>query len=160
MKSFYISILAIALAACNANDKTPVNTNTVSTLPATGQTSLPVQTNDTAISTVPVSSVIQTSAPSNAETSTNTSNAKLNPAHGQPGHRCDIAVGAPLDSPPGTTTTTPSTQPAQAVQTVVPPAQTVANVQVPDTLTVNPAHGQPGHDCTIAVGQPLKKKTN
>lgn len=21
----------------------------------------------------------------------------LNPAHGQPGHRCDIAVGAPLD---------------------------------------------------------------
>jgi hypothetical protein len=21
----------------------------------------------------------------------------MNPAHGQPGHRCDIAVGAPLD---------------------------------------------------------------
>lgn len=165
MKSFYISILVIGLTACNSNDKTPVNTNTVSTLPSTGQTTLPVKANDTAISTVPVSSVIQTSAPSNAQTSTNTSNAKLNPAHGQPGHRCDIAVGAPLDSPPGTTTTTPSTQPAQAVQTVVPPvqqpaSQPVANVQVPDTLTVNPAHGQPGHDCTIAVGQPLKKKTN
>ncbi|HEY0750310.1 MAG TPA: hypothetical protein VGD26_04105, partial [Chitinophagaceae bacterium] len=62
-------------------------------------------------------------------------------------------------------TTTPLTQPAQAVQTVVPPvqqpaSQPVANVQVPDTLTVNPAHGQPGHDCTIAVGQPLKKKAN
>jgi len=24
----------------------------------------------------------------------------LNPAHGQPGHRCDIAVGAPLNSAP------------------------------------------------------------
>ncbi len=25
----------------------------------------------------------------------------MNPPHGQPGHRCDIPVGAPLDSPPG-----------------------------------------------------------
>src|SRR6188474_1027285 len=25
----------------------------------------------------------------------------MNPPHGQPGHRCDIAVGAPLNSPPG-----------------------------------------------------------
>ena len=24
----------------------------------------------------------------------------MNPPHGQPGHRCDIAVGAPLDSKP------------------------------------------------------------
>jgi hypothetical protein len=24
----------------------------------------------------------------------------MNPQHGQPGHRCDIAVGAPLDSKP------------------------------------------------------------
>jgi len=24
----------------------------------------------------------------------------MNPAHGQPGHRCDIAVGAPLNSKP------------------------------------------------------------
>jgi hypothetical protein len=27
-----------------------------------------------------------------------------NPAHGQPSHRCDIPVGAPLNSPPATTT--------------------------------------------------------
>lgn len=27
-------------------------------------------------------------------------NKGLNPAHGQPGHRCDIAVGAPLNSAP------------------------------------------------------------
>jgi hypothetical protein len=29
------------------------------------------------------------------------SGAKLNPAHGEPGHRCEIPVGAPLDSEPG-----------------------------------------------------------
>lgn len=28
--------------------------------------------------------------------------AGLNPEHGKPGHRCDIAVGAPLNSPPAT----------------------------------------------------------
>ena len=27
----------------------------------------------------------------------NTPKPKINPAHGQPHHRCDIAVGAPLD---------------------------------------------------------------
>lgn len=53
----------------------------------------------------------------------------LNPAHGAPGHRCDIAVGQPLDSKP------------------VP--QNNANI--------NPPHGQPGHRCDIAVGAPLTK---
>lgn len=76
--------------------------------------------------------------------------AGLNPAHGQPGHRCDIAVGAPLNSPPATTT-------APQVQTV--PAQPVAASTAPadPNAKLNPPHGQPGHDCSIAVGAPLKK---
>ncbi len=79
----------------------------------------------------------------------------VNPAHGQPGHRCDIAVGAPLNSKPATTsTTTPTTTNTASKPT---PLQ-------PDTLFakgLNPAHGQPGHRCDIAVGQPLNsaKKT-
>lgn len=68
--------------------------------------------------------------------------AGLNPAHGQPGHRCDIAVGAPLNAAPAT-----PTQPQ--VQPVVTPAD--------PTAKLNPPHGQPGHDCSIAVGAPLKK---
>ncbi len=32
----------------------------------------------------------------------------MNPPHGQPGHRCDIAVGAPLNSPPGKTAAAPT----------------------------------------------------
>ncbi|MEL4309079.1 hypothetical protein [Joostella sp. CR20] len=61
----------------------------------------------------------------------NTSGNGLNPAHGQPGHRCDIAVGAPLNAP-------------------------LSNSSMLNTNTMlNPEHGQPGHRCDIAVGAPL-----
>lgn len=69
----------------------------------------------------------------------------MNPAHGQPGHRCDIAVGAPLNSAPAkpaTTTTTQTVTPAPATATKTAPG-------------MNPPHGQPGHRCDIAVGAPL-----
>ena len=61
----------------------------------------------------------------------------VNPAHGQPGHRCDIAVGAPLNGAAPLTSTTPPAAPA------------------PTSKALNPAHGQPGHRCDIAVGAPL-----
>lgn len=83
-------------------------------------------------------------------------NKGLNPAHGQPGHRCDIAVGAPLNSAP-TQAQTATTQPTQTVQ--VNPTQqnvvttTVAPVKVAKGM--NPSHGQPGHRCDIPVGAPL-----
>lgn len=66
----------------------------------------------------------------NNNTQSNSGNG-LNPAHGQPGHRCDIAVGAPLTSPSSNSSMLNS-----------------------DTM-LNPAHGQPGHRCDIAVGAPL-----
>jgi hypothetical protein len=37
-------------------------------------------------------------------------------AHGQPSHRCDIPVGAPLNSPPATTTPKPAVQQQQTQQ--------------------------------------------
>jgi hypothetical protein len=92
----------------------------------------------------------------------------MNPSHGQPGHRCDIPVGAPLNSPKASTTATTSA-PSQGGTfsekiTVTPPP---ANSAVPALLStetgnkvaegMNPAHGQPGHRCDIAVGQPLPK---
>ena len=70
----------------------------------------------------------------------------LNPAHGQPGHRCDISVGAPLSSAPPVKPNTPL------------PTASVKPVNTPATLTapgMNPQHGQPGHRCDIAVGAPL-----
>lgn len=79
---------------------------------------------------------------------------KLNPEHGQPGHRCDIPVGAPLDAAPAVTNapvTAPGT-PAK-VQTVPTPSNTPTAGGMSGQL--NPAHGQPGHRCDIPVGQPL-----
>ena len=82
----------------------------------------------------------------------------LNPAHGQPGHRCDIAVGAPLNSAPtqGQTTTA---QPAQTVQVNSGQPKVVTTTAVAQPVKVgkgmNPSHGQPGHRCDIPVGSPL-----
>ena len=82
-----------------------------------------------------------------------TTTVALNPAHGQPGHRCDIQVGAPLNSAPAQPTTiTPSQQP-----TVITPQTTTVPVAGAATAGKNPAHGQPGHRCDIAVGAPLPK---
>ncbi|WP_192822153.1 hypothetical protein [Rufibacter sp. LB8] len=85
--------------------------------------------------------------------------AALNPPHGQPGHRCDIQVGAPLNGSPAQT-------PAASAGTVVSPTPTPVPVAAPTPVPamptatapgMNPPHGQPGHDCSIAVGAPLKK---
>ena len=88
----------------------------------------------------------------------------LNPKHGQPGHRCDIDEGAPLNSPatniqpnvptilpttPSSTTTTTATN--INAQKVLPPVNT-------STTALNPKHGDPGHRCDIAVGAPLNSK--
>ena len=82
---------------------------------------------------------------------------KLNPAHGQPGHRCDISVGAPLDSKPA-----PNNAAQPSVVTTQQPAQNNTVVtQMPAQKTapgMNPPHGEPGHRCDIAVGAPLNSK--
>ena len=71
----------------------------------------------------------------------------MNPPHGQPGHRCDIPVGAPLNSKP--TVTQQQVQPTPANTT------TVTQQPVVTAPGMNPPHGQPGHRCEIAVGAPL-----
>lgn len=89
----------------------------------------------------------------------------MNPPHGQPGHRCDIPVGAPLNSPAAkTTTTTNASQNGTVSQnfTVTPQANPVPALLSTEGETkvaegMNPAHGQPGHRCDIPVGAPLPK---
>lgn len=77
----------------------------------------------------------------------------MNPPHGEPGHRCDIAVGAPLNSPAGKT---PPAQP-QPVPNVQPQAPQGSATITPAVTApgMNPPHGEPGHRCDIAVGAPL-----
>ena len=75
--------------------------------------------------------------------------AGLNPPHGQPGHDCAIAVGAPLNG-------SPAANPVQASPSMSFPSAAPAPVSAaPGGPRLNPPHGQPGHDCAVQVGAPL-----
>lgn len=87
----------------------------------------------------------------------------LNPAHGEPYHRCDIAVGAPIDSQPVAQNAAPQmpqqTAPANSFNTN-PIAPSNSPSAAPATATgpkpaLNPAHGEPHHRCDLQVGAPL-----
>ena len=72
---------------------------------------------------------------------------KINPAHGLPGHRCDLPVGAPLNS------ATAGTTPVNEL-----PSTSVSPIRIDQTPELNPPHGEPYHDCSIPVGAKLKKE--
>lgn len=120
MKNLKLFALAIGLTltvSCNDSEKSAEASNEAA--PATSQS-----TNDAA----------------NAEV-------KVNPAHGLPGHRCDLPVGAPLNGTAGNT--------ANPTPTSQLPSTSVSPVRVNQSPTVNPPHGEPGHDCSVPVGAPL-----
>lgn len=95
-----------------------------------------------------------------ASTQANANSGALNPAHGAPGHRCDIAVGAPLNSPAAQTAAAPTPQPVTTQQVTTQPAPTPSTTPTVNEKgqKLNPAHGMPGHKCEIAVGAPLDSK--
>lgn len=90
--------------------------------------------------------MLQNAAP--APNTATGNNVAMNPAHGQPGHRCDIPVGAPLNSAGGASNNIP-------VQTI--DLNKEKSVPMPSSAAngINPPHGQPGHRCDIKVGDPL-----
>ncbi len=105
----------------------------------------------------------------------------MNPPHGQPNHRCDISVGAPLNSPVAKpaaapqqnqviTQVTPSSTPSATITPAtvntdgsITPAPTsnttpaILQAPVETAPGMNPPHGQEGHVCGVAVGAPLPK---
>lgn len=117
------------------------------------------QQNQTVMPTQPIQN--QNTVNQNTAVSSPVAVAKgMNPAHGQPNHRCDIAVGAPLNSPvvpaksiPVTTRAVPQQNTALPSTIAMPnPAPTIPNPE-----GMNPPHGQEKHRCDIAVGAPLPK---
>lgn len=84
----------------------------------------------------------------------------MNPPHGENGHRCDISVGAPLNSKTASTTPTTvnSTSTEYTVQQPVPTLLSTDAAASKTTVGMNPAHGKEGHRCDIAVGAPLSKE--
>jgi hypothetical protein len=173
---FVIAACSVVFISCgnNSSDDSAATTSTpaTSTPASTTQPAAAQQNPATSGSTVVPPPTLK---PGQLTQSASASGVKLNPAHGQPGHDCAIAVGAPLKNQSGTTSIQTATQPSQI--TTQPAQATTQPVQVSQTTTapppgivpisqpaagqvkLNPAHGQPGHDCAIAVGQPLKNQT-
>lgn len=88
----------------------------------------------------------------------------MNPPHGQPGHRCEIPVGAPLNSKPAQSIQPQKTTPVVNQKAGEQPVMSVNSKSGSTTLVgtttppgMNPPHGQEGHRCDIAVGAPLPK---
>lgn len=153
MKRILYLCCLIGLAACNNNK--PKSTETYTATP----TGLQGIQQTTANTSTPASSQAQGSA------------GALNPAHGAPGHRCDIAVGAPLNSSSTQTQAsipvqqqivpnqTATAAPTSAAQVPQPTAKATTATAVPmyneKGQKLNPEHGKPGHKCEIPVGAPL-----
>ena len=95
--------------------------------------------------TNPITGEEQTEATSNPEEAA----VKVNPEHGLPGHRCDLPVGAPLTASAGST---PNPAPTSEL-----PSTSVSPIRVDQSPSVNPPHGEPGHDCSVPVGAKLDK---
>lgn len=171
-------VLLLTWVGCKKEDTTSVTTENTNTVPFTQMT--------TTTATAPV-----TSAPSNnsvyvgkedqkesvmyqykytavknkeASTTTTVTPPGMNPPHGQPKHRCDIPVGAPLSTAvtktatPAKTTTTVSTPVVTNASTSVPPLLATTPEAAPTPEGMNPPHGQAKHRCDIAVGAPLPKE--
>lgn len=169
MKKNFLVLMAASLAvfSCKKNEKadvyidqsapanvaaTPVNTDSVSVAPSADPQIVPTpqngaNTQTTVVPTVSAPTQVVQTAPG------------MNPPHGQPGHRCDIAVGAPLNSPPAATAN-PVTEVAKPTNNIPPtiaapqPAPNTSVAAGPKPAT-NPAHGLPHHRCDLEVGAPL-----
>ena len=136
---YYSFILGIALLSCKEDLKPQ-------------ETSKAVRAEQNASSTT--TNVAQTTNSTISSNNQNQATGPLNPAHGQPGHRCDIAVGAPLTSSTNNSVQTQNNISTQNIQ--VTPQSTTSAAKT--AKGINPPHGQPGHRCDIAVGEPLNSK--
>ena len=155
---FYTLSAAVILTACNSGLGNHQRTS--STVPSTPFkapppiTAFPKAEAASASVATPDSnnnSIVANPQPVNVATTT-AAKSNLNPAHGQPGHRCDIAVGQPLNSAPAKPVATPAVNQTATANTT-PVASTPATAA--NGVKLNPKHGQPGHRCDISVGQPL-----
>jgi hypothetical protein len=159
MKNIFVAVAVTAFFIYGCDNAKTNDTSSQNVIPESTTAQTEIIPSDSATQSIaPPPEVIQTvqaPAPSNPSTTAE----GMNPAHGQPGHRCDIAVGAPLSSPPGPATppavSNPALQPANPSISIPPPTPTTP--AIPTAAGMNPPHGQPGHDCAIPVGSPLKK---
>jgi len=149
-----IVIYSFSACAVKEEDNEPILTNTDSSKPViiTPDTQKLV----TPGTTIPVSSqAAATPLPQPAvdPAAVTTTAPGMNPPHGKPNHRCDIAVGAPLNSPVAKPVTQNVANAPAVPATAASVQQTTTDTKTPPGM--NPPHGKAGHRCDIAVGAPL-----
>ena len=101
--------------------------------------------------------------PNEPQSIKSTAKPALNPVHGEPFHRCDIAVGAPIDSAPQQNAAPVSAPQMQTNNTSFNTNPISPSISAPVSATqslgpkpaLNPEHGQPHHRCDLEVGAPL-----
>lgn len=150
-------VLVFSLTSCKKDEESKGNTTIKNQVPFT-QVSTSEQDQVAQPSTLQKHNLFNNNAtPAAVETLPNSSNpsimASVNPAHGQPNHRCDIPVGAPLSQKASSTSTTSQQTPKQTNSAAAP-----TSVVAVTAKGMNPAHGQKNHRCDIAVGAPLNSK--
>lgn len=158
MKSFLslVFVSSILLTSCKKEVEVQNNTSPTVVVPFT---EVGKQMKNEASTATQVQPTTNTLNPNNTVASAGSVAAGMNPAHGQPSHRCDIPVGAPLNSPPAPASTASKPvvqQQAQSVPSATATTTTPA-AAMPTPEGMNPPHGQANHRCDIAVGSPLPK---
>ena len=157
MKKIYLIILTLTLVSCQKKNETPETLSPE--LASYEQKSASDSSNVTnAQNSAPI--IMNNSAPVAPQSNTVSVNQPkptapgMNPPHGQPNHRCDIPVGAPLNSKKAEATTVKTTD--NQTTNAAPIAAPENNAgSTPIASGMNPSHGQPGHRCDIPVGAPL-----
>ena len=157
MKKIYLIILTLTLVSCQKKNETPETLSPE--LASYKQESASDSSNVTnAQNSAPI--IMNNSAPVAPQSNTVSVNQPqptapgMNPPHGQPNHRCDIPVGAPLNSKKAETTTVKTTDiQTTTIAPVAAPQNNAGSTSVASGM--NPEHGQPGHRCDIPVGAPL-----
>ena len=161
MKSFLsiVFISSLLLNSCKKEAETPNNTTPTNMVPFT---EVGKQMKNQQALTATQAQQNPNNTNQNTAATAGTVATGMNPAHGQSGHRCDIPVGAPLNSPvaaaaaPATPQQNPAV-PAATVTTTTTPTVTTTAPTIPTAEGMNPPHGQENHRCDIAVGAPLPK---
>ena len=157
MKKIYLIILTLALVSCQKKNETP-ETLSPQLAPYEQKSASDSSNVTNAQNSAPI--IMNNSAPVAPQSNTVSVNQTqptapgMNPPHGQPNHRCDIPVGAPLNSKKAEPTTVKTTDiQTSTTAPIAAPQNNAGSTTV--AAGMNPAHGQPGHRCDIPVGAPL-----
>lgn len=149
-KILYGFLTALALTACNKKEEKA----------EVSQPAGPSAIEAASAGSAPAPVTYTTSPAQQAATAAGTpAGVKLNPPHGEPGHLCEIAVGAPLPAegvlpaPVETAPARPMPISPSATSVINQPLNTVVNSGPKPKF--NPPHGQPWHTCDLEVGAPL-----